>query len=41
MRGILINRKREKKINYNLIHCNVLLQYFITRVNLLDFMMYT
>ena len=40
MRGIII-RKREKKENWlQQIRCNVLLQYFITCVNLLDFMMY-
>ena len=40
MRGI-INRKREKKNDYNkYIVTSLELQYFITRVNLLDFMMY-
>ena len=34
MKGI-INRRRQKKID-----CNVRLQYFIARVDLLDFMMY-
>ena len=41
MRGI-INRRRQKKIDYNkyIVH-NVRLQYFKGRVlNLLDFMMY-
>ena len=34
----IINRKRKKCLQQ--IHCNVISQYFITLVNLLDFMMY-